>query len=121
MNSLLINFEFNYLPPSVNKMYCYTRKGGLYLHPDVIAFKTNISNILKERKELAFIRSIKNIKLNITFYMKNRNNDIDGPIKVLLDAMNKIVYDDYKQIIELHINKVICKENRTVVDVYELE
>jgi Holliday junction resolvase RusA-like endonuclease len=99
-------------------MYCHTKKGGLYLHPDVIAFKTNISNILKE---LVFIRSIKNMKLNITFYMKNRNNDIDGPIKVLLDAMNKIVYDDDKQIIELHVNKVVCKENRTVVDVYELE
>ena len=61
------------------------------------------------------------MKLNITFYIKSRNNDIDGPIIVLLDAMNKIVYDDDKQIIELHVNKVVCKENRTVVDVYELE
>jgi Holliday junction resolvase RusA-like endonuclease len=46
--------------------------------------------------------------------MKNRNNDVDGPIKVLLDTMNNIVYDDDKQIIELHINKVACKENRSV-------
>ena len=53
--------------------------------------------------------------------MKSRNNDIDGPIIVFSDAMNKIVYDDDKQIIELHVNKVVCKENRTVVDVYELE
>ena len=47
MNSLL-NFEFSYLAPSVNKMYCHTRKGGLYLHPDELAFKNNITNILKE-------------------------------------------------------------------------
>jgi Holliday junction resolvase RusA-like endonuclease len=86
MNNLLINFEIDDIAPSVNKMYCHTRKGGLYLHPDVLAFKNNIINILKE---CTFIRSNKDIKLNITFYMKNRNNDIDGPIKVLLDSMNK--------------------------------
>jgi Holliday junction resolvase RusA-like endonuclease len=117
MNSLL-NFEFSYLPPSVNKMYSHTSKGGLYLHSDVLTFKTNITNILKE---LNFVISNKNIKLNITFYMKNRNCDIDGPIKVLLDSMNKILYDDDKQIVELHVNKVVCKENRTIVDVYEFE
>ena len=53
--------------------------------------------------------------------MKNRNCDIDGPIKVLLDSMNKIVYDDDKQIIELHVNKVVCKQNRTIVNVYVYE
>ena len=42
--------------------------------------------------------------------MKNRNNDIDGLIKVL-DSMNKLVYDDDKQIIELHVKKFVCKEN----------
>ena len=112
----LLNFEFSYLPPSVNKMYCHTRKGGLYLHPDVLAFKNNITNILKE---MTFTKSNKDIKINITFLMKNRNNDIDGPIKVLLDSMNKLVYDDDKQIIELHVNKVVCKQNRTIVNVYE--
>jgi Holliday junction resolvase RusA-like endonuclease len=118
MNYHLINFEFSYLPPSVNKMYCHTQKGGLYLHPNVLTFKTNIAKILKE---CTFNRSNKEIKLNITFYMKNRNNDIDGPIKVLLDSMNKIVYDDDKQIVELHVNKFVCKENRTVVYAYEIE
>ena len=117
MNSLL-NFEFSYLAPSVNKMYCHTRKGGLYLHPDVLAFKNNITNILKE---MTFTKSNKDIKLNVTFYMKNRNNDIDGPIKVLLDSMNKLVYDDDKQIIELHVKKVVCKEKRTFIELYEFE
>ena len=97
---------------------CHTRKGGLYLHPDVLTINTNNINILKE---LNFVISNKNVKLNITFYMKNRNCDIDGPIKVLMDSMNKIVYDDYKQIIELHVNKVVCKENRTTVDIYTIE
>ena len=37
--NLIVNFEFNYLPPSVNKLYCHTRKGGLSVYPDVLAFK----------------------------------------------------------------------------------
>jgi Holliday junction resolvase RusA-like endonuclease len=53
--------------------------------------------------------------------MKNRNCDIDGPIKVLLDSMNKIVYDDDRQVTEIVCKKVVCKENRTIVGVYEFE
>jgi len=60
----LLNFEFGCLPPSVNKMYCHTRKGGLYIHPGVLAFKNNITNILKE---LTFIRSNKRIKFYYYF------------------------------------------------------
>jgi Holliday junction resolvase RusA-like endonuclease len=116
--SLIVNFEFDDIPPTNNKMYCHTRKGGLYVHPKVLLFKENIKNILKQ---LIYIKSSKSIKLNITFYMKKHNIDIDGPIKVLLDAMNKIVYDDDRQVIELHVFKIVCKEIRTVVDVYELE
>jgi Holliday junction resolvase RusA-like endonuclease len=118
MNSLLISFEIDDIAPSVNKMYCHTRKGGLYLHPDVLAFKTNIINILKE---LTFIKSNKDIKLNITFYMKNRNCDIDNLLKITIDAMNKFVFNDDRQVVELHVKKVVCKENRTVVEVYEFE
>jgi Holliday junction resolvase RusA-like endonuclease len=118
MNSLLINFEFDDTPPTNNKMYCNTRKGGLYVHPKVLLFKENIRDIFKK---LQFEKTEKNVKLDIKFYVKKQNIDIDGPIKVLLDAMNKIVYDDDRQIIELHVYKIYGKIKKTIVDVFTIE
>ncbi len=65
--SLIVEFEFSYLPPSVNILYCRTRSGGLYLHPKVLSFKTNIHYILKN---LEFNKSNKDIKIEIQFYVK---------------------------------------------------
>jgi len=39
----------------------------------------------------------------IVFYRKDRVNvDLDNLIKAILDGMNKIAYDDDKQVVEIH-------------------
>ncbi len=35
--------------------------------------------------------------------------------------MNRIVFDDDKQVCELHFYKILDKENKTVIKVYENE
>ena len=42
--------------------------GGLYCNPKELAFKTKIINILKE---LTFVRTDNNVKLDIIFYVTN--------------------------------------------------
>ena len=80
----------------------------LYILPVVLSFKTNIKYILKQ---LTFSRHNKNIKLNISFYMKKRNIDCDNLLKVFFDAMNNnIVYVDDSQIMELHVYKIVGKK-----------
>lgn len=59
------------------------------------------------------------ISMNILFYYgDNRKRDIDAYIKILLDAMSKIVYEDDCQIVEMHIYKEKDLENpRTEIQV----
>ncbi len=45
------------------------------------------------------------------FYDNKRANDIDGSIKLILDSMNKVVWEDDKLIKELHVNKEFDKNH----------
>lgn len=59
------------------------------------------------------------VTLNILFYYgDNRKRDIDAYIKVLLDSMSKIVYEDDDQIEEMHVFKLKDLDNpRTVIQI----
>lgn len=59
------------------------------------------------------------VTVNIIHYFKNKvHGDIDAYLKVLLDAMSKIVYEDDKQITELNVTREYDKENpRTVIQI----
>lgn len=62
------------------------------------------------------------IKLSITFY-SNRDFDIDGKLKCLLDAMNEVIYKDDNQIYELNIKKVLVSKKadiKTDIDIIQL-
>jgi len=52
------------------------------------------------------------VKLEIKYYLSTkRKTDLDNLNKLVLDSMSGIVYQDDKQIIELHLYKDYCKEN----------
>lgn len=59
------------------------------------------------------------VTLNVMFYYgDNRKRDIDAYLKILLDSMSGIVYEDDCQVTELHAFKEVDKENpRTVIQV----
>ncbi len=75
----------------------------MYVHPKVFSFKTNIHYLLKN---LEFNKSNKDIKIEIQFYVKKNNIDCDNLLKVFIDSMNRIVFDDDKQVCELHVYKI---------------
>ena len=45
------------------------------------------------------------------YYGDNRKRDIDAYLKILLDAMSEIVYEDDVQIKEMHVFKLVDKED----------
>jgi Holliday junction resolvase RusA-like endonuclease len=47
--------------------------------------------------------------------------DIDNVAKTFLDAMNKIIYKDDTQVIQLHVNKVYALESGVDVMIKEIE
>lgn len=44
-----------------------------------------------------------------------RNRDLDNQLKAIQDGMNKIVYDDDCQIVELHINRLFASKSRAEI------
>ena len=60
-----------------------------------------------------------NVTLNVIFYYGDkRKRDIDTYLKILLDSMEGIVYENDVQITELHVFKEYDKENpRTEIQV----
>jgi len=59
------------------------------------------------------------VVVNINQYFGDkRKRDIDGAIKIILDAMEGIVYNNDNQIVEMHVTKSYDKENpRTEIEV----
>lgn len=58
------------------------------------------------------------ITLNVLFYFKDNRKDIDGCLKALLDSIEGIMYENDRQITELHVFKEIDKDNpRTEVHI----
>lgn len=56
------------------------------------------------------------VALNILLYFGDkRKRDIDAYLKILLDSMEGIVYEDDNQIVEMHVFKEYDKENPRVV------
>jgi len=62
------------------------------------------------------------LKVSIVAYRPRKAGDIDGILKVSLDAMNKLAYEDDKQIVELHVWRRDDKYNpRLEVEIIEVE
>lgn len=59
------------------------------------------------------------VALNVLFYYGDKKKrDIDAYLKILLDSMSGIVYEDDVQIVEMHCYKEYEKENpRTVIQI----
>lgn len=59
---------------------------------------------------------LEDVALNILFYYGDkRKRDIDAYLKILLDSMSGIVYDDDSQITEMHVYKEIGSDDPKVI------
>jgi crossover junction endodeoxyribonuclease RusA len=84
------------VPPSVNHYLRHTRF-GVTLTPQAKDFKDEVR--LTIRGDL--IRG--NVRMEIHYYRPRRAGDIDGILKLTMDSLQGILYDNDKQIIELHV------------------
>jgi Holliday junction resolvase RusA-like endonuclease len=79
-----------------------------------------------QEEAMVAIRTHKNFEpltdtlaVNLLFYFgDNRKRDVDAYIKIVLDALEGIVYENDSQVVELHCYKEVCVDNpRTVVQI----
>ena len=55
------------------------------------------------------------LTVNILLYLGSNRTDIDAYIKIILDTLTDIAYEDDKQVTELSVVKMFDKENPRVV------
>jgi Holliday junction resolvase RusA-like endonuclease len=111
--------------PSINAAYHKrTGKGkGFYLDPKVSLFKNVIaSSFLEKFHEYNYpVFETENIIMEVHLFYKRKGRDIDAPIKFIMDALEKIIYKNDKQVMELHIKKTYGEDkDRLTIDVREL-
>jgi crossover junction endodeoxyribonuclease RusA len=105
-----LKFIINKLPPSLNVMYRKSKYGAIYKTLKARQYIDLVHQTIKEQNENIEILNC-NVKVTIIMYQNDkRKRDIDNILKVLLDAMNNIIYVDDSQITELHIKKVCSTE-----------
>lgn len=105
-------------PISVNKRLILNKRVGRFANTRAYAeLKSAWSWHVKSqwrRKPLT-----RALSLEINFWYPNRRHDIDNGIKIVLDVLSNLVYEDDKQIDELIVHKKLDKENpRVEIEVY---
>ena len=103
-----MNVFINCIPPSVNHAYRAYR-GRVVLSKRAREFKEHVANSLPED----FIKISGKVRLAVRFMFKdNRKRDIDNYLKVLLDSIKGICFDDDDQVYELYVAKRIgCEKD----------
>lgn len=80
---------------------------------------TKYALALETRSQAKFEPYRGNLAMNVMMYFgDNRKRDIDAYLKILLDSMEGIVYENDNQIVELHCFKEVdIKNPRTVIQI----
>lgn len=104
-------------PVVINKKYMVTRNGRMILSKEYREGKEAMAWEIASQWHTEPQRD--DVTLNILFYFGDkRKRDIDAYLKILLDAMSEIVYEDDSQVTEMHVFKDYDKDNpRTEIQV----
>lgn len=98
-------------PPSANRYWRYNR-GQIHVSEEARDFK-------REAAWMAVLAGVEclegNVKITLRVYRPARRGDLDNSIKVLIDALRGIVYNDDDQIVELHALRFDDKTDPRVV------
>ena len=96
------------LPPTTNHIYMRTRR-GVFLTTKARDWKQEAGWMLKEAW-MPKPTLKEDVCVKVTYFLK-RERDLDGGNKLLFDAMERIVYENDKQIVEIYLYKKWDKKN----------
>lgn len=90
--------------PAANRFYRNFR-GRMVKSPVAARYQSEISTLCAlaaREKRFRALPLVGHLAVTIRWYRGRRSGDLDGRLKVLLDAMQGTVYDNDSQIVELH-------------------
>ncbi len=104
------------LCPSANR-YWRTYRGRAVKSPEARNYRAIVA-VLAKNARMARIEAPAPIAVSVTWERRERRGDLDNRLKVLLDALQGVAYDDDKQITELHAYlRDGFSENRMLVSI----
>lgn len=112
----MISFTIPALPPSVNQIYKKS-KNHVYLNQKVVDWRKIVK---AELDKLQFHMSSEKLRVEVVYYVTKTNIDLDNLNKSMFDALNKIVYEDDRQIYEILCKKVMSILPKTEIRITEM-
>jgi len=94
---------------SVNKMY----RGRRFSTKEGLATKESFQWEAKAQWKHKPIAG--EVKVNVEFHVQNKRSDLDNLLKGFLDSMTGILYEDDRQISEIHAKRFLSKEPRILL------
>lgn len=95
------------VPPSANDYWRYT--GRVFTSKEAGAYKNAV------RLENAFLPKLDGpVVVNLTVFRPAKRGDLDNFLKVMLDALQGVLYENDNQIVEIHAWREDDKENPRV-------
>ena len=88
------------LCPSANR-YWRTYRGRAVKSPEARNYRAIVAT-LAQAAQVACIAAPFPVAVTITWQRRERRGDLDNRLKVLLDALQGVAYEDDKQVRELH-------------------
>ena len=97
------------LPPTINASQMTTRTGRFYKTANYKEYKATAFYDLPLKMRNKPIKKPNMVRLDVVFEI-SRDCDIDSRVKVLLDSMEKHLFENDSQIVELYLKKVKVKK-----------
>ena len=105
------------MPPSVNR-YWRSCRGRVFLSAEAKQYKAQVA-LLAHAARLTPLQG--EIILYADVYRERRSGDLDNRLKAILDSLNKIAFNDDKQVVEIHARRFDDAKNpRVEIEVVEI-
>ena len=94
-------------PPSANR-YWRNFRGRMVVSAEARAYKRRVAGIFIQERPAPFIGVV---NVRIAVYRPQRRGDLDNTLKVLLDSLKGLAYDDDDQIVSIAATRHDDKAN----------
>lgn len=105
--------EFTVFTPPVSVNHCYSQNkyGHRFMTDKGKTFKETIGWAANEAMRGEKWSLDENYSVEISYYFAHDRSDIDGSNKLVLDALEGIMYENDRKVRELHCYKFLDKDN----------
>lgn len=106
-------------PPSANRYWRHSR-GHMYVSDEAIAYKSDC--VIEAIAQANWLEPVAGpVAVTVRLYRPRKSGDLDNRLKVLLDALQGIVYVNDSQIVQLHAYRFDDRRNpRVEVSIEEI-